>query len=176
MTRLLAAMLLALFALQAAPVAAQTPDDIAKAEQALDAAWEKAPLTIREVHFVNGDPAGYGVYDARPDAKFKPGEQLVVYAEPVGYAWKANAGGSFTFGFDIDLALKAADGTELSSKANFGHLAMTSRAKNREFFLKLTLDVTGAEPGNYILEYKVRDIASDKSTVISLPFSLVPAR
>lgn len=176
MGRLFAAAFLALLALQAGSAAAQSLDDIDKAEKALDAAWEKAPLSIRQAHFVNGDPAGFGVYEARPDSTFRPGEKLVIYAEPVAYGWKSNDDGTFTFGFDIDLTLKSADGTELLKKPNFGHLVITSHAKNREFLLKLSLDVTGADPGNYLLEYAVRDITSAKSTVISEPFSISKPR
>ena len=51
-------------------------------------------------------------------------------------------------------------------------VALTSHAKNHEFMLAITLDLTGADPGKYVLEYTTRDIASDKSAVISLPFSI----
>ena len=37
---------------------------------------------------------------------------------------------------------------------------------------RLDLDLTGADPGSYVIEYTARDIASDKSAVISLPFTL----
>ena len=58
-------------------------------------------------------------------------------------------------------------------KPDFSKLALTSHAKNHEFMVTLTLDLTGADPGDYIASYTLRDIASDKSTVINLPFSIV---
>jgi len=171
--RPIAAALLTLAVLLPGPAPAQSIDDINKAEAALDAAWAQLPLTIRHATFVTAAPTGYGVYTARPDAKFKPGERIVAYAEPLGYAWKTNADGTYTFGFDVDVAIEAADGTELQKQPNFAHLAFTSHARNHEFMVTLDLDLTGAEPGNYIAAYTLRDIASSKTATISLPFSIV---
>ena len=36
----------------------------------------------------------------------------------------------------------------------------------------LTLNVTGAPPGDYVVEYKMRDIAGEKSTSFELPFKI----
>jgi hypothetical protein len=144
---------LALTALGATPALAQSLDDIVKAEKAVDAAWQQSPLRFRQAFFVAEPPTGFGIYKTRPDQTFKVGEKLIAYAEPVGYGWKANDDGTNTFGFDIDLSVKTPDGKEL-------------------FKLALTLDLTGADPGSYVLEYTARDIASDKSAVISLPFTL----
>jgi hypothetical protein len=36
----------------------------------------------------------------------------------------------------------------------------------------LTLNVTGAPPGDYVVEYKMRDIAAEKSTSFELPFKI----
>jgi hypothetical protein len=36
----------------------------------------------------------------------------------------------------------------------------------------LTMNVSGAPAGDYVLEYKLRDLASDKSAVINLPFQI----
>ena len=156
----------------AAPSLAQSLDDIVKAEKAVDAAWSQSPLRFRQAFFVSETPTGFGIYKQRPDAPFKVGDKLIVYAEPVGYGWKPNDDGTATFGFDVDVAVKSPDGKVLFNQANFSHLALTSHARNHEFMLALTLDLSGADPGQYVLEYTTRDIASDKSAVISLPFTL----
>ena len=157
--------------LQAAPVMAQSLADITKAQQAVDDAWTKSPLQFQQAFFVSAEPTGYGIYQKRDDEPFKTGEKLVVYAEPVGYGWKDNGDGTFTFGFDIDLTLKSADGKVLNSQSNFSHVALTSHARNHEFMLEITLDLTGADPGSYVLEYTTHDIASSKTADISLPFT-----
>ena len=50
---------------------------------------------------------------------------------------------------------------------------MTSHARNREFVLTFSLDLTGAPAGDYVLEYVVQDLASDETATISMPFSIV---
>ncbi|HTJ56412.1 MAG TPA: hypothetical protein VL418_02450 [Devosiaceae bacterium] len=156
---------------QAAPAFAQSVEDVDRAEQVVDTIWAQTPLSFRKALFVTGDPGGFGIYSARPDVPFKKGEKLVVYAEPVGYGWKDNGDGTYSFGFDVDLSIKSPDGTETVQK-NFSHLVLSSHAKNHEFMLTLTLNVDGAGPGKYLLQYTTHDIASNKSAVISLPFTI----
>ena len=38
--------------------------------------------------------------------------------------------------------------------------------------LLLTLNVTGAPSGDYVVEYKLRDISGDKTTSFELPFKI----
>ena len=166
------AIVAALALLSPMPAWAQSLDDIVKAEKVVDEAWAQSPLRYRQYFFVAQAPTGFGMYDKRTDNVFKPGEKLIVYAEPAGYGWKDNGDGTFTFGFNIDLAVKSKDGEVLTSKQDFSDVALTSHAKNHEFMLALTLDLSGADPGDYILEYTTRDIASDKSAVLSLPFTI----
>jgi len=158
--------------LQPLPLLAQSLDNLAQAQLAADAVWDKTPLGFTDAFFVSEPPLAYGMYKARPDTPFKPGEKLVVYAEPVAYGWKDKGDGTFDFGFDVDLAVKSAEGVVLIEQRGFSRLALNSRAKNREFMLTLTLDLTGADPGQYILEYTIHDISSDKTAVITLPFTM----
>lgn len=145
---------------------------IEKAEAAVVAVWLAAPVTFRRALFVAEPPLGFGIYKERQGRVFGPGEPLVVYAEPVGYGWLENADATFTFGFAVDLLVKTAAGKVVAGQENFRRLELTSRARNREFMLTLTLEIEGAPPGDYVLEYRTRDIASDKAGVISLPFTI----
>jgi len=154
------------------PVEAQSLDDLAQAQAAAGEVWDKTPLGFTHAFFVSAPPAAFGMYTQRPDSPFKPGEKLIVYAEPVAYGWKDKGDGTSDFGFDVDLAVKSADGAVLSEQKGFSHLVLNSHAKNREFMLTLTLDLTGADPGQYILEYTIHDIASDKTALIDLPFTM----
>lgn len=150
---------------------AQSLEAIDTAEQAVVAAWNATPLAFRKALFVD-NAQGFGVYQARDGATFKGGEPLVVYAEPVGYAWKDNGDGTYSFGFNVDLLLKSSKGEIVGGQENFQKLELTSRSRNREFMLTLTLNIDGAPAGDYIVEYRTRDIHSDKSAVISLPFTV----
>lgn len=37
--------------------------------------------------FVNTDPQGYGVYEERDSSTFSPGEDIILYIEPVGFEY-----------------------------------------------------------------------------------------
>jgi len=172
MLRLATAFAIALFALAPLPATAQDLAAIEAAEKALDAAWEAAPLSFRKVLFAS-EAMGFGAYIERSDNKFKPGQQILVYAEPVGYGYKANADGTNVLGAKVDLAIKTPAGEVALAQANFATLEITSHARNREFVLTLSLDLSGAPAGDYVLEYLVHDLASDETAPISLPFSIV---
>lgn len=172
MKMILTAAITAIAALVSSECSAQTLEAVDKAEERVVEAWLATPLTFRRALFVSEPPAGFGIFSQKEDSVFHQGEPLVVYAEPVGYAWRENGDGTYSFGFDIDLLLKSVDGSILGGQENFQHLELTSFARNREFMLTLTLDVNDAPPGDYVVEYRTRDIASDKEETISLPFSI----
>jgi hypothetical protein len=151
---------------------AQSLADIERAEAAVLNVWEQTPLSFRRAVFVT-EANGFGVYKERENAQFKPGEPLLVYSEPVGYAWKDNGDGTFSFGFNVDLLLKTSSGEIVGGQENFQQLVLTSKARNREFMLTLTLTLTGAPAGDYVVEYRTRDAFGAKSGMISLPFSIV---
>ncbi len=161
----------AMMLMAATSAGAQSIEAVEKAEQAVIAAWNATPLAYRKAFFVD-QAQGFGVYQARENAIFKGGEPLIVYAEPVGYAWKDNGNGTYSFGFNVDLLLKTAKGEIVGGQENFQSLELTSRSLNREFMLTLTLNVDGAPAGDYVVEYRTRDIHSSKSAVISLPFTV----
>src|SRR5690606_34849428 len=101
--------------------------------------------------FVSAPPQAFGAFSERKDTLFESGEPIVIYAEPVGYAWQENADGTYTFGFEVDLLVKTADGQIVGGQENFDRLEFTSRSRNRELMLTLTLDLSGAQPGDYVL-------------------------
>ena len=151
---------------------AQSVQELDKREAALLESWEKTPLTVRRALFETENAHGFGQYNERSSNIFKPGEKLIAYAEPVGYGWKEAGPGQFEFGFDVDFLLKATDGKVLGGQENFAHLVLKSHARNREFMLNLTMNISGVSPGDYVLEYKLRDATSDKSTTVQMPFKI----
>ena len=151
---------------------AQSLEEVDRREAAVAEAWQKTPLTFRRAVFVAERPKGFGQFVERKSNVFKPGEKLVAYVEPVGYGWKDIGDGHVEFGFDVDFLVKSSDGKILTGQENFAKLAETSQRRNREFMVTLTMSVSGAPAGDYVLEYKLRDIASDKSAVIDLPFTI----
>ena len=157
----------------AAPANAQTLQEIDKRDAAVIEAWNAAPLSIRKAIFVSEHPDGYGEYTERPSNAFKQGEKLIAYAEPVAYGWKDAGDGKYQFGFKVDFVVKSPDGKVLGGQENFADLTQTSHARNREFMVILTLNLSDAPPGDYIVEYKLHDIATNKTATFSLPFKIV---
>lgn len=169
--RRLATALFATLVLGAAPASAQTIEAIDAADAAVFAAWEQTPLSFRNVRFVT-EATTFGIYTPRADSTFKPGETLLVYAEPVGYGFKDNGDGTYSFGVDIDLSVKDTSGAVVAEQPKFASASLVSRARNREFIVSITLDLSGAPAGDYVLEYTAHDIASEESGLISLPFTV----
>lgn len=146
---------------------------LAVKRQAVITQWEAMPLLIRRIMFVETRPTMYGSASERPTHIFAKNEPLITYIEPVGYGWKPD-GGMLNFGFNIDFLIKEPDGKVLGGKTDFLKVGFGSHEKATEFMLDIKLSLTGVSPGNYILEYKLRDIASTKEVTTSQRFTIAP--
>jgi hypothetical protein len=49
-------------------------------------------------------------------------------------------------------------------------MALKSRHRNREFMIHLTLHLSDASPGDYLLDYRLHD--PEKTTTLELPFTI----
>jgi len=150
----------------------QSLDEINKREQAVFEAWEKTPLTTQRALFVTEESKAFGIYSPRSSSRFKAGEPIIVYAEPIGFGWNSIEDDQFEFGFNVDLAVKTAAGETVARQDNFGKMAMKSRHRNREFMIHLTLHLNDAPPGDYLVNYKLHDLGTDKTTTLELPFTI----
>lgn len=153
---------------------APTPLEVLAAKrQAVITHWEAMPMLARRVMFVETRPTVYGAATARPTNVFAAGEPIITYIEPVGYGWKPD-GDMLDFGFNVDFILKETDGKILGGKTDFLKVGFASREKVTEFMLDVKLNLTGVSPGDYVLEYKLRDIASAKELTTSQKFTIAP--
>ncbi len=132
------------------------------------------PFSIGKVIFVSAPPAGYGMYDQRPAASFKPGEPIISYVEPVGLTWKTIEGDRLEAHFTVDLELLDAKGTVLAEQKAFGSFDFRGSVRNQEVFARLTLNLTEPPAGEYVLRYRFRDAASGAVALSEQPFSIVP--
>lgn len=134
--------------------------------------WDASPLFVNRVLFVD-EASAFGLYVPRADGSvFKQDEALLMYIEPVGFGYGQNGAGSYSIGFDIDFALSDAEETVLSQLDDFGQVETTLRYKNREFFLNLTVNLSGVPAGSYIANIRLRDKHSDKIGGFQLPFTV----
>jgi hypothetical protein len=131
----------------------------------------QGPLALRRVLFVAEPPKGFGIYKPRADNVFKPGEPLIVYAEPVGMGWKA-ADGMNNALVAADFEIRTPDGKILGGQKDFGRFAFTSHDQNQEVMTHLTIRVSGAPAGKYVFAATYRDQVNGKSANLTLPFEI----
>jgi hypothetical protein len=117
--------------------------------------------------------AGYGVYEERSNI-FAPGETIVLYVEPVGFAHEQvideKGGGNnntmlYLMNITADYEIAAANGTELQLIEDVQVGSITSHRPNTEMFLTLTLapEVQPLPIGSYVITYSVTDEVSGES-------------
>ncbi len=142
---------------------------IAALDAATDVLWEQTPLTFRRALWVAGPPNGFGAYNPRETNVYGSGDQMIVYAEPVGFGWD-KTGDIWQMNMAVDLAIKSKEGEVLLTKQDFQKLSIGSRVRNREFMTTLTLTLNGIPAGEYIADTTLRDQVTGKSGTMSLPF------
>lgn len=121
--------------------------------------------------------AGYGVYEERSNI-FAPGETIVLYVEPVGFAHKqvideerGSNNNTLLYLMNMTSNYKiaaAANGTELELQLiedEQGLRNITSHRPNTEMYLTLTLtpEVQPLPVGSYVITYSVTDEISGES-------------
>lgn len=136
---------------------------IAAARDAFGQAWDATTgLSFGEVHLITEPAAGYGIYNPRPDDKYKLAEPVLIYAEPMGFAYGQPGDGLFSIGFFVDLKVMNEAGEVLGDLQNITELDLNSRYANREFQANLTYNLEGVPPGRYVLQTTLRDKNSAK--------------
>ncbi|OAP42479.1 hypothetical protein AU381_14895 [Sinorhizobium glycinis] len=141
--------------------------------QAISAFSQTLPFAIGKAVFVAAEPAGYAMYEPKQEPVFKAGETLVSYVEPVGLTWKeASAKGKVETRFTVDLDIVSPKGEVLATRKAFGDFTFTGYLRNQEIYATLTVDVTGAPAGDYVLRFRFNDINSGKSATVDQPFKI----
>ncbi|SMF41595.1 hypothetical protein SAMN06265365_11337 [Tistlia consotensis] len=151
-----------------------TGGDAAAFEAARDALIRTAariPFGFRKALFVQGAPQGFGIYRPRRDTVFATDEPLIAYVEPIGVAW-TQADGANHAEFVVDFELQLPDGRIAAGQRGFGNFKFRSQERNLEIFAHLTLNLTGAPAGRYLLRYTFHDKVSGEDASVELPFEV----
>jgi hypothetical protein len=146
----------------------------AEAQAAFDKAaaafWIASPLQLRVVTFAD-NVKEFGNYTPHAGTTFKPGDTLLVYLEPIGYAFTAE-GDTFKVRIAVDLEIHTPGGLILAKSPDFGRLEWSARSKTREIHADLKLPLPKLKPGDYQLIVTLRDQGSPKTATVTLPFSI----
>jgi hypothetical protein len=154
----------------------QQPADPAAALQAFDQAtdtfWAALPLTFRAITFADAI-TGFGQFQPRQSAVFKPGEESHIYVALAGYASRPITTG-FRVEFMTAVKIKTVAGAILARNDNFGGLLRDTAVESHEFYADLPIPLPDLKPGAYVLEITLRDVVSAKTATSDLPFSIMP--
>jgi hypothetical protein len=123
-----------------------------------DQLWQANPgLTFSQALLVAQNATGFGVFNPRENNVFKPGEPILIYCEPLGFAYGEPGAGLFSVNFIIDLQVLDALGNELANAPGATEFNMTSRHRNREVQANITYTLDGLPIGRYTLITTLRD-------------------
>jgi hypothetical protein len=151
---------------------------IEEAKELYLSVWNQTEFNATFSTFVEPfSAAGYGVYEERSNI-FAPGETIVLYVEPVGFAHKqvineergSNNNNTLLYLMNMtsDYKIAATNGTELELQLiedEQGLRNITSHRPNTEMYLTLTLtpEVQPLPVGSYVITYSVTDEISGES-------------
>jgi hypothetical protein len=139
--------------------------------RAINVLTAKGPLVLRHVQFIREPPRGFGIYQPRASNVFRPGEPLIVYAEPVGLAWKTE-GAINRAQVATDFEIRTPDGKILGGQKEFGKFEFNSRERSQDIMTHLTITLNGAPSASYVLTVTYRDLINSKSATLELPFEI----
>ncbi|MGU3538377.1 hypothetical protein [Methylobacterium sp. A54F] len=155
-----------------------TVADLEAAERAVDAAeralaevQDRLPFGVRNVTFVNRKAEAFRNIDRRSTNVFAPGEPLLTYIEPLGYGVREKDGG-YNFGMTMDFRVRTAAGEVVAGKDAYNSVDLNPQKRRVPFYVDLSLNLTGAPPGDYVLVYTLHDAVSGKTTSFEQPFTI----
>ncbi len=144
---------------------------LAAFDKATDAFWAASPLQLRVITFADS-VEGYGNYVARPDTRFRKGDTLRLYFEPVGYGFTP-IGDGVRAAIAVDVEIRTPGGLILGSAEDFVRLEWKGRTPMHEVHATVATPLPDLKPGDYQLLLTLRDQGSPKTEEVTLPFSVV---
>ena len=139
-------------------------------DKVIDSFWQRSPMFVRKALFVE-EINGYGNFKVK-NPVFKPDEAQMIYVEPVAFSYGKTKDGGSIASWSVDYSLVGPKGTTLFEKEDFVDLGVPLNRHNREIHLKMTINLSGLKPGDYVSHYLLKDKNSDKTADFSLPFKV----
>ena len=127
-------------------------------------------LAVRNACFATRVQA-WGVVERFPEARFRPGQELIVYFELDNLSSGQSAAGHTTC-IDAALALVAADGTTVRDWS-FEPIAETCASQRRDYFARYVIRLPeAAAAGAFRLDIEVVDTLAGTTSRTSLPLEI----
>ena len=127
-----------------------------------------------DLYVVPESVGGYGVYEKRLSNTFAPGEDIVLYSEPIGSSYKpivsnlTNDETQYLMNFTADLVITDTEGNVLGGFQDLPISEIISHHQNKEVNLVITLSQSSPFPeGNYKVLYTVHDEPSGNTFEIT---------
>ena len=139
-------------------------------DESLRRLGESAPLDVRNLAFITSVES-YGVYTPFDDSEFRPGEEVILYAEVENYRCKETARGyhtSLRSTFEIfDSDHQKVAEHEFATNEEYCKNARRDFFTICQFFIPKNLT-----PGKYVLRLTVADLNGDKVGESSITFHI----
>ncbi|MCT8267072.1 hypothetical protein NYQ83_07280 [Afifella sp. JA880] len=140
-------------------------------EEASDIVWREGPLAFRKALAVSS-AEGFGDYVPRPDDRYRPGETMRVYAEPVAFSYVPQDG-AYRVALDVDLTISNLTGQVIAEGSKVFAVKTTVKAPKRDFNVVLSCPVPTLQPGNYRAEFTFHDTEKAKTAGFSIPLEII---
>lgn len=145
---------------------------IAALEQALEKVRVEAPLIANPFLIVVKPATFFGDYTPRANAVFRNGESQHFYLEPKNLVNPRTTAGTYEPAFDVDLQILTAAGQVVASQERFGSFRLPTKSQVQDIFLNLNVKVSGVPPGEYKVQFVLRDANSKKTLTVTQPITM----
>jgi hypothetical protein len=116
--------------------------------------------------FVTSMPAGYGIYEEKESSTFSPGEDIILYVEPIGFEYGTLTDQDnktmYNIHFSAGFSIADTEGNVLAGPQTLAVDEISSHKPNKEVYVPITITQTSPfPPGDYIITYTLTDVHSD---------------
>jgi hypothetical protein len=140
--------------------------DLNTAREQYLSAWKSSGFHSQFDSFVNSTE-GYGIYQEHNSNIFKPGEDIILYVEPVGFSHvpvSINNTRLYLINLTASIILSDTQGNILFGRENVPIFYTVSHTQNTEMFARLRVGQSSPfPPGGYVITYILTDVPSGKS-------------
>ena len=141
-------------------------------ENALLTLREKAPLKIENTALVT-EIYQFGAYDKKDNSIFAPDEPILIYSEVRNFTSEKIGPELWAIRLREDFQLLDVDDNVQVEQKEFAKIELTFRTPRlTDLFLRNTISLTGAPPGDYKIKIIVTDVSSGKKVDLVVPISI----